>query len=55
MKFNLEWLPRKCAYCDGPIVCLVTKRKGFKITSIYVCELCANEIWAEETNRRLPQ
>jgi len=54
MKIELKWLPRKCTYCDGSIACEIVKHKFLKRISVYVCETCANEIWEEETNRRLP-
>ena len=54
MSIKLNWLPRKCAYCNGSIACEIVKNAILKRTSVHVCETCANEIWEEETNRRLP-
>jgi len=53
-RVNLNWLPKKCAYCKNPVDCEITKHSFLRRTSVHVCEDCANEIWEEETNRRLP-
>jgi len=54
MGIRLKWLPSKCAYCENPIACVVSKYGFLSYTSVTVCEDCAKDIWEEETKRRLP-
>ena len=54
-RLNIEYIPKKCIYCDEEVVCFIIKRNFFRKTGIYVCRECAKKIWQEETNRKLPQ
>ncbi len=52
MSIRVEWLPRRCAYCDEPVACVVRKINFPRITRVMVCEYCAHDIWLEETDKR---